>query len=135
MSLKISEMKKKISPDWDSYVKSHPLGNIYQLSGWKTVIENAYHHKAYYLLATNQKNDGQSNKKQSFKTLTNHDDNEVASGNFQYPSGSSNLPSSGQDQNSTGIVGILPLIHIKQFLFGNSLISIPFCDLGGVLAG
>lgn len=32
------------------------------------------------------------------------------------------------------VVGILPLVHIKHFLFGNSLISIPFFDIGGVLA-
>ena len=32
------------------------------------------------------------------------------------------------------MVGILPLIHLRHFVFGNSLISIPFFDLGGVLA-
>ena len=32
------------------------------------------------------------------------------------------------------IVGVLPLIHMRHFLFGNSLISIPFFDLGGILA-
>jgi len=32
------------------------------------------------------------------------------------------------------IVGILPLVHLKHFLFGNSLISVPFFDLGGILA-
>ncbi|MBC2695111.1 MAG: FemAB family PEP-CTERM system-associated protein [Desulfobacteraceae bacterium] len=32
------------------------------------------------------------------------------------------------------VVGILPLVHIKHFLFGNGLISIPFFDLGGILA-
>ena len=35
-------------------------------------------------------------------------------------------------QNS--IVGILPLVHLKHFLFGNNLISIPFFDMCGVLA-
>ena len=32
------------------------------------------------------------------------------------------------------VVGILPLIHLKHILFGNSLISIPFFDIGGLLA-
>ncbi len=32
------------------------------------------------------------------------------------------------------IVGILPLVHLKQFIFGNALISMPFFDMGGVLA-
>jgi serine/alanine adding enzyme len=37
-------------------------------------------------------------------------------------------------QNSAAVVGILPFVHIKHFIFGSSLISIPFFDLGGVLA-
>ena len=32
------------------------------------------------------------------------------------------------------IAGILPLTHIKHFLFGNSLVSVPFFDFGGILA-
>ena len=32
------------------------------------------------------------------------------------------------------VIGILPLVHMKHFFFGNSLISIPFFDLGGILA-
>ncbi|MFO8002446.1 MAG: GNAT family N-acetyltransferase [Marinilabilia sp.] len=32
------------------------------------------------------------------------------------------------------IVGVLPLVHLKLFLFGNSLISMPYFDLGGILA-
>ena len=35
---------------------------------------------------------------------------------------------------SNPVIGILPLVHIKHFIFGNSLISIPFFDLGGILA-
>lgn len=30
--------------------------------------------------------------------------------------------------------GVLPLTHLRHFIFGNSLISIPFFDLGGVLS-
>ncbi|QTA84824.1 FemAB family XrtA/PEP-CTERM system-associated protein [Desulfonema magnum] len=32
------------------------------------------------------------------------------------------------------VYGILPLTHLKHFAFGNSLISIPFFDTGGILA-
>ena len=32
------------------------------------------------------------------------------------------------------IVGVLPLVHLKHFIFGNNLISIPFFDIGGILA-
>ncbi len=33
----------------------------------------------------------------------------------------------------SGIAGILPLVHIKSILFGNSLVSMPFLNYGGVL--
>ena len=37
--------------------------------------------------------------------------------------------------DSTGtVIGVLPLVHIKHFLFGNNLFSLPFADLGGILA-
>ena len=32
------------------------------------------------------------------------------------------------------ITGVLPLVHIKHFIFGNNLISMPFFDMGGILA-
>lgn len=32
------------------------------------------------------------------------------------------------------IVGILPLTHMKHFIFGNHLTSIPYFDMGGILA-
>ncbi len=32
------------------------------------------------------------------------------------------------------IVGVLPLIRLRHFIFGNSLVSMPFCDLAGVIA-
>jgi len=32
------------------------------------------------------------------------------------------------------LTGVLPLIHLKHFIFGNHLISIPFFDMGGILA-
>lgn len=41
---------------------------------------------------------------------------------------------SEQDHGDTFVVGVLPLVHMKHFMFGNSLVSIPFFDLGGVLA-
>ncbi|MBN2398567.1 MAG: hypothetical protein JXI32_09320, partial [Deltaproteobacteria bacterium] len=38
------------------------------------------------------------------------------------------------DAGPEEITGVLPLIHLKHVLFGNSLISLPFCDMGGVIA-
>jgi serine/alanine adding enzyme len=36
--------------------------------------------------------------------------------------------------DSVRIAGILPLVHMKYPLFGNTLVSMPFFDMGGVLA-
>ncbi len=38
------------------------------------------------------------------------------------------------EPSNDGIVGILPLVHLSSFVFGNSLVSLPFVDGGGVLA-
>ncbi|MDA9762194.1 GNAT family N-acetyltransferase, partial [Desulfobacterales bacterium] len=35
--------------------------------------------------------------------------------------------------STTHVVGILPMVHMKHFIFGNSLISIPFFDMAGIL--
>lgn len=48
------------------------------------------------------------------------------------------LKSMSDDKNewnakNNKIVGILPLVHLKHFIFGNSIISIPFFDMGGML--
>jgi len=37
-------------------------------------------------------------------------------------------------ENGGAIVGILPLAQIKSMLFGHSLISLPFCVYGGIVA-
>lgn len=37
-------------------------------------------------------------------------------------------------ESSTGLRGVLPLVHVKSRLFGNSLVSTPFCVYGGVAA-
>jgi FemAB-related protein (PEP-CTERM system-associated) len=37
-------------------------------------------------------------------------------------------------RSEESLTGILPLIHLKNFIFGNHLISMPFFDMGGILA-
>jgi FemAB-related protein (PEP-CTERM system-associated) len=37
-------------------------------------------------------------------------------------------------ESASGIEGVLPLAHIRSFLFGNALVSAPFCVYGGVAA-
>ncbi|WDN87070.1 hypothetical protein BuS5_00038 [Desulfosarcina sp. BuS5] len=93
---------------WDAYVNKHPKATLYHLSGWKNVIEKTYGHKTYYLMAVNSSNTCEQNEHSSLdkpiQNLTN------------------------------GVVGILPIVHMKNFFFGNSLVSIPFFDMGGILA-
>jgi len=73
------------------------------------VIKKTYGHKTHYLMATD--------------SAQRDTINSTAPTNPMNPSNPTNP-----------IVGILPLVHLKHFLFCNSLISIPFFDLGGILA-
>ena len=87
---RIVELEQDASPQmWDAYIKSHPQASIYHQFFYKSVIENTYNHRSYYLVAIDS------------------------------------------DKN---IVGVLPLFFINSFLFGKSLVSLPFCDYGGILA-
>ncbi len=36
---------------WDSYVKTHPQGSFFHLSGWQQVISKSFHHDCYFLYA------------------------------------------------------------------------------------
>ena len=40
----------------------------------------------------------------------------------------------GARKSAENILGVLPLVHLKHLLFGNSLVSLPFVDGGGILA-
>jgi serine/alanine adding enzyme len=98
---------------WDSYVLNHPDATHCHLSGWKRVIENAYGHKAYYLLAMGS-------------SLSSNSSNSSNPSNSMNPSNSVNP--------SNRLIGILPLFHIKSLIFGNQLASMPFLNYGGILA-
>jgi len=95
---------------WDSYVLNHPASTHCHLSGWKTVIENTYGHKGYYLIG-----------ERSYGT-----NNPI---NSTDPTNSTN-PINPIKQ----IVGILPIFHLKSLLFGNHFVSMPFLSYGGILA-
>lgn len=104
MNIKVKIVEKEETLRfWDKYVTSHANSNLYQLSCWKKVIEKTYGHKTYYLAAL------------STSSLD------------------SKLSSANDDSNGISIVGILPLVHMKHFIFGNKLVSIPFFDMGGLL--
>ena len=93
MSIQIKTITSSEIAAWDDYVYNHPQATLYHVSGWKNIIEKTYGHKTYYLMAVK--------------------DN------------SPNATDNGQRTTYTAhsAVGILPLVHLKHFLFGNSLIS------------
>jgi serine/alanine adding enzyme len=107
MSVKIERLESTQTSAWDAYVHAHSKATLYHLSGWGSVVEKTYGHKTYYLMATKKELDHET----------------------RIPPNSSK-PTIHKSQ----IIGILPLVHMKHFLFGNSLISMPFFDIGGVLA-
>lgn len=73
---------------WDRFVEAHPNGSFFHLAAWRRVLERAFGHPTYYLVA-----------------------------------------------RTNGVVcGVLPLARVKSFLFGDALISTPFCVYGGALA-
>jgi len=110
--IKIKIIRSNDANAWDTYVLSHPRATLYHLSGWQNVIEKTYGHKTYYLIAV--KNPQQKPAKNPINSINPTD------------------PINPIDPNNP-ILGILPLVHLKHFLFGNSLISIPFFDMGGIL--
>jgi len=116
--LNIKRLKTDDAAAWDNYVYHHPLSNLYHLSIWKYIIEQSYSHKAYYLMATDNAPRSTTHNAQ----CTMHTPKpETRSSKFEA-------------QNPANVVGILPLVQLKHFIFGHSLISIPFFDLGGILA-
>jgi FemAB-related protein (PEP-CTERM system-associated) len=104
---------------WDSYVSNHPKGTFFHLIGWKTVIERTFRHKSHYLIAESNGDTATSQRREPSSNPSN-------STNPTNPSNPSNPGNS--------IVGILPLFSVKSFLFGKSLVSLPFAAYGGILA-
>jgi serine/alanine adding enzyme len=120
MAEHLSILRSNEKHEWDAYVKSHPHATLYHLFAWKNVIEKSYGHKAYYLMAL------KSSKLPSETSSVFHGAGE-AQGRLP-----STLPTANHSPEV--VSGILPIVHLNHFLFGNSLVSIPFFDMGGVLA-
>ena len=115
MDIAIKLLEPSDSAAWDTYVRNHPDGTLFHLSKWKTVIEKTYRHRAYYLVATEDRS--QRSEAGGLSWDQNKRGNKYSIFNIQY-----------------SITGILPLFHLKSLLFGNNLISMPYFDMGGILA-
>ena len=59
---------------------------------------------------------------------------EKAYGHRSYYLVASGTSAGRSDKPRNTIVGVLPLIHLKHFPFGNEIISLPFCDEAGIIA-
>jgi len=114
MNINIKTIQSFDAPAWDKYVHAHPNATLYHLSGWQNIIRRTYGHKTYYLMAT--KTDSKSSSCMPQREETD------------------DLLGTACELSDNAVVGILPLVHLKHFLFGNSLVSMPFFDLGGILA-
>ena len=101
---------------WDDYIYASFGSSLYHLSAWKNVVATIYGHKIHYFIALRQQ-----------RTGSNYSFSQVRCCQAQ----TRNEHELNIDKE---VVGILPFIHIKHWLFGSNLSSIPFCDAGGVLA-
>lgn len=91
---------------WDGYARKHPDASLFHLFGWRDVISRTYGHKTYYLM------------------LMSCDETTDAA----------QMRTMGRNGSAEIVVGVLPLVRLKHALFGNSLVSLPFVDGGGILA-
>jgi len=99
----------------EDFVTCSSAPTLYQLPVWRDIINSAYGHQTYYLIATK---DGSQHKIAELPNLNGNARDNAGVG----------------DNALEKISGILPLIHLKSFAFGNDLISMPFFDSGGVVA-
>jgi FemAB-related protein (PEP-CTERM system-associated) len=53
--MNIRPYQNKDRQPWDDYVMSHPDGTVFHLTQWKQVVEEAFGHPSFYLLAENGK--------------------------------------------------------------------------------
>ena len=97
---------------WDRYVSANPRATLYHLCAWRRIINRVYGHDVYYLVAAG-------------------DDRRLRVCRLEELDGK--VPGNGHADDDN-IRGVLPLVHLRSFVFGNDLISVPFFDMGGILA-
>ena len=111
MSIHIKILEPTDIQNWDAFVGAHSQANLYHLTGWENVIKKTYSHKTYYLMGMREKEN-----------------------NAQVSRTSEEILDRRYKADSSQVAGILPLVHLKHFVLGSSLVSIPFFDIGGILA-
>ena len=95
---------------WCQYADASDRGTIFHLLEWDDVIRRAYSHRCYYVVALDTSTEATG-------TADAIADSTVSSADTR-----------------PGTNGVLPLVRIRQVLSGDALVSMPFCDAGGILA-
>jgi FemAB-related protein (PEP-CTERM system-associated) len=49
--VEVSELRSSHTPEWDAFVRDRGDGSPFHLTAWKRVVEQAYGHRAHYLVA------------------------------------------------------------------------------------
>jgi serine/alanine adding enzyme len=111
MKENITLMRERNRLAWDNFATNQRNGCTYHLAAWGDAIKCSYSHDPDYFIAS------RTPAGTSVSTLCNKE----ASNDWT-------------NDEVSEITGILPIVHIRHWLFGNSLVSMPFCDSGGVLA-
>ena len=114
MAVQVKHLQGRDLAGWDAFVRQHPHATPYHLACWKSIIEKTYGHRTHFLVALRNQGETRTQRPRQ-EERTNPSCHDTAKGNGT-------------------VAGVLPLVHLKHVLFGNSLISLPFFDLGGVLA-
>lgn len=110
MSIQVSLRGEIEDRRWSQYADSSDRGTIFHLLEWAGVIGGAYSHRCYHVVAL----DTQSRAAGTVDTI-----------------GARRAPLA---ETGPGTKGVLPLVRIGHMLFGDALVSMPFCDGGGILA-
>jgi serine/alanine adding enzyme len=112
---------KEVFTKWNEYVGKHPQAVAYHRAEWLSIIAESYGHKPYFLAAYRE-NGGYNQTPGSL-------DNRRAEEGLKVESLAMN-----SRMDNRHLVGVLPLVAMKNIIFGRSLTSIPFFDVAGVLA-
>jgi serine/alanine adding enzyme len=138
MNIKITKFSESDHTAWDAYVHRQSDANLYHLSAWKKVIEKTYGHNSYYLMAVRSQSSILSPQSSVLSPQSSalSPQSSVLSPQPSVLSPQSSVlsPQHLNFSPQSSIIGILPLIHMRHFIFGNKLVSIPFFDMGGILA-
>ncbi|MFO1052085.1 MAG: FemAB family XrtA/PEP-CTERM system-associated protein [Planctomycetota bacterium] len=50
LPLRVRELLPGEDARWDSFVRDHPQGSFFHLTGWRRVVEETFHHASHYLV-------------------------------------------------------------------------------------